>query len=271
MPAPATVNGNPFTAPVSFGITKPDWALNPIAATTLDTVTNGKLVQVRANATAVLADASDGTVANAAVAQVMSGNDFYYSTDLSMWLTVSGASATDYQPLYLGEAGALSVTQSTVTPQEVGFTSRYRASDSKHFCVLRIRPSIPLPLAGYYFTNSTGAEVSRGFIYGQNSGGSIAKAISGASSIRPYWLVLADTANGAVAPAGLHGRYKVKVQTDKTYTVGSFAWLSGSTAGTVTDTRPAAKYFQIGTFAETTPDADDMILVDILINHVGGA
>ena len=269
MPASPTVNGNPFRTPLSFGITKPEWALNPIAARSDVTMTVGKLISVRADGSAVLADASEGIEANGVVVELLTSNRFWYSTKMSMWMTVPSGAESGLQRIYLGESGAISVTQSTDTPQDVGFTVQYRDTDTKHLVVMNIVPNADY--ASNVVENNSGGTITRGYIYGRNSAGELVLAQSGASYVRPIYAALKTVDDGEFLPMAMYGPRRIKAELDTTYTPGSFAWLSGTTAGTVTNAVPAVRRFMVGIFSEAERDGSGYIGVDLMINPQGNA
>lgn len=268
MPASPTVNGQPFVTPVSFGYDKPEWALNPTPALTVEgSLAVGELVQVQANNYAVRADASDAIEANAVAAQLLTDNSFYWTTDFQMWMTVSGASTSDWQPLWLGESGAFTVTPPSAGTfnQQVGFTAKYRPSDGKHLVRL-----IPRPVQQDIETNDSGSTVSKNYVYGYDSSGNVTLATAGSSPIPPRFVALRDTPAGDPIPIGRIGRFRMVAELSGAYTINGPAWISGTTAGTVTRTRPSGYYWQVGTFAETARDGNNTILVDAMFDPKGG-
>lgn len=267
MPASTTVNGNPFVQPVSFGIGRPEYALNPTLGRNAeaDAVAVGDLIQVQANNYAVLASASDSIEANGAVSQILTANTFYWSIHFQMWLTVSGGATSEHQQLWLGDDGAFTVTRPTEEnlQQVVGFTSRYRASDGKHLVTLIPRPA-PVENA---ILNDSGGTVTSTYLYGRDTDGTVQIALSGASPIPPRFVALSTVANGAVFPVKVSGQARVKAELSGAYVVNSPAYVSGSVAGKVTRARPSGYAYKIGSFAETARDADETILVDLDIQH----
>jgi hypothetical protein len=262
-------NSQPYRQPVAFLPSGVANALYHQNAVTNQAMAVGKLVQALTNGTARLADAVQGIEANGVVVMVQTANRIKWSAVSQIWLPLTGATTAGEQPLYTGEAGAVV----TAPPeggfeQQVGFASNYDAATDEYFCGFEMRRPLADVLAGLFVVNTLGGAVEQGFIYGKN-GGVLAKAQSGGSSVRPDYLALRDTANGERIPVAVHGRYRVKVETVKTYTVGAFLWVSQNTPGTVTDIRPTARFFLVGTAAATTVDADGMLLVDTNIQMVG--
>ena len=79
--------------------------------------------------------------------------------------------------------------------------------------------------------NNGGANVLTLNIYGRDSAGKVAKAIAGASSVRPIWQALENAAPGNEFSALVIGPSRIPLVSGSISSAGDLAWLSDSTAG----------------------------------------
>ena len=134
IPEDLTANGNPFRQPRAFADDGVEAALYPAIATGTG-IAVGKLVQVRADQSAVLADASTDTEATGICVRVLDGGKIVWSHDAMLWLTVSGAATSGLQRLFLGEDGALAASPpSGGLVQRIGSAIQYDGTSGKHRC-----------------------------------------------------------------------------------------------------------------------------------------
>ena len=269
MPDPPVINGLPYTQPAAFTVDGVENAFAYRRSTIQQSASIGKLVNIKTQGSSVLADKDESLEANAVIVRVPSANVIYHTTDSDIWMTVSGASTTQNQKVYLSTSGGVTVTQPTSgLVQPVGFIAAYNGSTVKHLVSFRVSPGGVQ--TSDTIENDSGGAVTLGYIYGRSSG-LLALAQSGAPAVRPAYLAMADAEDGSNFRIAKVGRLRVKPQAVKTYTIGAFAWVSASTPGTVTDTRPAATYFLVGTFDEEDIGADGLIAVNMNIGNTGGS
>jgi len=144
IPEDLTANGNPFRQPRAFEVDGVEAALYPAIATGSD-IAVGKLVQVRADQSAVLADASDDIEANGICVRVLDGGKIVWSHDAMLWLAVAGAASSGLQRLFLGESGTLAASPpSGGLVQRIGSAIQYNGTTGKHRCRILPKPGAAL-------------------------------------------------------------------------------------------------------------------------------
>ena len=113
--------------------------------------------------------------------------------------------------------------------------------------------------------NNGGANVLTLNIYGRDSAGKVAKAIAGASSIRPIWQALENAAPGNEFSALVIGPYQIPLIGGTIASAGDLAWLSDTSAGKAETSFPSTgSRFTLGTWKSTSV-IDGIALIDLHI------
>lgn len=101
--------------------------------------------------------------------------------------------------------------------------------------------------------NNGGADVLPLNIYGRDSAGKVAKAVAGASSVRPIWQALENAAPGSKFEALVIGPSEIPLLSGTIAAAGDLAWLSDTTAGQAETGFPSSgNRFVLGTWQSTT-------------------
>lgn len=123
---------------------------------------------------------------------------------------------------------------------------------------------------GIQVLNNSAQLTGLNFLYGFDSSGKMARSLADSSAlVPPRYLSLTSTAPGSYFTGLVVGRAYVRVQAGEANpTLGARAYLSQSTPGAVTFTRPTSgKIYAVG-WAAATSIFNNLILLDLHIHPV---
>ena len=119
--------------------------------------------------------------------------------------------------------------------------------------------------------NSSGVSLDPGTVLGIASTASLTRAIGGTSPVTGVLINTDLVAKGDLFVPGFSGLHQVKLESGINPTAGSLAWLSSSSAGTVTSAVPSQGRQLIGIFQDTRDPsgrAPVVLILDPIVRNV---